>query len=294
MNIAGVPEHFNFPFIILSEKRPEHFQFISCPGGSGEMASLLLQSRMQEQQQSQETSSNEKVDVAVMLPEAAHTFIEANPEFKIFGEYTNSSIIWGAYTSKESSLEKWEDVRGKTFGISRIGSGSELMANYAYHQNKWPIDELKVKVVQNLQGARQAFENGIIDVFLWEILTTKSLVESGEWKKIGEVKGDWPGFVFVAHQETFFKFQVSFLSFYAEIKWCINEFVDNAEDWAPLAAKRFQLDNLKDPLELVEAIKKIEYSKDGRVHPEKYKSLQKVLKILGKIGQNGSGENPFH
>lgn len=290
MNIAGVPEHFNFPLVILSEKRPDHFQFVTCPGGSGEMASLLLQSRLP----GEASSVQEQVDVAVMLPEAAHTFIENNPEFRIFGEYTTSGITWGAYTSKESSLEKWEDVQGKCFGISRKGSGSELMAYYGFHQSGWDLNDLKFRVVQNLQGARQAFENKDIEVFLWEVLTTKSLVESGEWKQIGEVKGDWPGFVFVAHQETFFKNQITFASFFAEVKWCIGEFTQNIEDWAPLVAKRFQLDNLKDQKELIEAIERIEYSDDGRVHPDRYVNLQKVLKVLGKIGQNGPAINPFH
>lgn len=289
MNIAGVPEHFNFPFIILSEKRPDHFQFVTCPGGSGEMASLLLQS-----QNEGVLNQQEKVDVAVMLPEAAYTFIDKNPDFKIFGEYTNSGITWGAYTKSDSALENWEDAKGHTFGISRKGSGSELMAYYAYHLYNWDKEELKFKVVQNLQGARRAFDNNEIDIFLWEVLTTKSLVETKEWKKIGEVQGDWPGFVFVGHKDTFFKNQITFASFFEELKWCVREFVKSVEDWAPLVAKRFQLDQLDNPEDLISAIKEIEYSMDGKIREEKYQNLQNVLKSCGKIGQDGVDISPFH
>lgn len=289
MNIAGVPEHFNFPFVILSEKRPKHFQFITCPGGSGEMASLLLQSQKQEN-----LGEREIVDLAVMLPEAAYTFIDQNPDFKIFGEYTNTAITWGVYVKADSDFQKWEDIQGKRFGISRQGSGSELMAYYAYHNSEWDFNDLKFRVVQNLQGARRAFNNDEIDVFLWEVLTTQTLVESNEWRQIGTVQGDWPGFVFVGHQQTFFENQITYPSFFEELKWCIREYSRNAEDWAPLVAKRFQLTQLKEQDDLVKGIEAIEFSEDGQIHEDKYKTLQEVLKNCGKIGNSGQNISPFH
>ena len=152
MNIAGVPEHFNFPFIILSEKRPDHFQFVSCSGGSGEMASLLLQTQKQEH-----LDAREKVDLAVMLPEAAYTFIDKNPDYKIFGEYTNTGITWGVYVKAGSEFSKWEDVKGKRFGISRQGSGSELMAYYAYHDSDWDCNDLKILCRSKPSGSEKSF-----------------------------------------------------------------------------------------------------------------------------------------
>jgi sulfonate transport system substrate-binding protein len=289
MNIAGVPEHFNFPFVILSEKRPKHFQYITCPGGSGEMASLLLQSRKQEN-----LGEREKVDLAVMLPEAAYTFIDQNPDFKIYGEYTTTAITWGVYVKDSADIKTWDDVKGKRFGISRQGSGSELMAYYAYHKSQWPFDELKFRVVQNLQGARRAFDNDEIDVFLWEVLTTQSLIESGEWRQVGTVQGDWPGFVFVGHKQTFFENQITYPSFFEELKWCIREYANNAEDWAPLVAKRFQMTQLKEQADLVKGIEGIEFSENGDINEDKYKTLQEVLKNCGKIGNSGQNISPFH
>lgn len=283
MIIAGVPEHFNFPLVILSEKRPDHFEFVQCPGGSGEMASRLIQGKDIEH-------ARDGVDLAVMLPEAALKFVDENPEYQIFGEYTDTPIEWGVYTRFDSDLKSWDDVQGKIFGISRYGSGSELMAYYGHHQSGWKTEEINFEVVQDLDGAKNAFQDKKIDVFLWEVMTSKKMVDGKEWRQIGSLSGDWPGFVFVGQKNVFIKAQITYPSFFGELEWCISEFKRGLEEWLPLVQKRFKLSNEG----LEEAILKIKWSKDGKFHEHKYENLKEVLKTLGIIGSNNSTSNPFH
>mmetsp|Transcript_20093 Transcript_20093/g.53536 ORF Transcript_20093/g.53536 Transcript_20093/m.53536 type:complete len:517 (+) Transcript_20093:315-1865(+) len=89
------------------------------------------------------------------------------------------------------------DIR---FGVSRMGSGSHLMACVLAFQ-KWgaeAAEKLQFVIVKDLEGARAAMRAGEIDVFMWEKFTTKHVCECGEWKLIGEVPTPWPCFSFVA------------------------------------------------------------------------------------------------
>ena len=58
----------------------------------------------------------------------------------------------------------------------------------------WKPDALHFVLVESLQGARAAFAADEADVFLWERYTTKPVVDSGEWKRIGVVTTPWPPF----------------------------------------------------------------------------------------------------
>jgi hypothetical protein len=51
-------------------------------------------------------------------------------------------------------------------------------------------------------GARDAMNQNLIDVFLWDISTADVYARSGDWKCIGKVNGDWPAFVFAVRNET--------------------------------------------------------------------------------------------
>ena len=69
--------------------------------------------------------------------------------------------------------------------MSRMGSGSHLMALVAARQRGAPDPEFEV--VGDLQGARKALKNKEADLFMWEKFTTKPLVDSGEWSRVDEV-----------------------------------------------------------------------------------------------------------
>ena len=65
-------------------------------------------------------------------------------------------------------------------------------------QRGWPLDELRFELVGDLAGAREALPAGRADCFLWELYTTKPLVDRGEWRRVGVVTTPWPSFVIIA------------------------------------------------------------------------------------------------
>jgi ABC-type nitrate/sulfonate/bicarbonate transport system substrate-binding protein len=62
----------------------------------------------------------------------------------------------------------------------------------------WPVDRLPLVTVGNLDGAVAAFAAGNADVFFWEKLMTKPLVDAGQFRRVGEFTAPWPAFVVCA------------------------------------------------------------------------------------------------
>jgi ABC-type nitrate/sulfonate/bicarbonate transport system substrate-binding protein len=112
--------------------------------------------------------------------------------------YTVSPLIWGIHVRADSDLRTVDDVRGRRYAISRRGSGSHLMSFVYARQRGWRTDDLDFVVVGTLQGAIDAFANRDADVFFWEKFMTKPLVDSGEFRRVGEFVAPWPAFVVCA------------------------------------------------------------------------------------------------
>lgn len=189
LRVAGVPEHFNAPFHLASERglyqeQGVNFEWAMTPEGTGAMAQAL---------------EDGTVDLAVMLSEGAVARAASGAAFKVVGTYVQSPLRWGIHVRKGSDLRSIADLKGKTFGVSRMLSGSHLMAHVLAHQQGWNIAaDAPVKIVNSLDGARAAMSTGEIDVWLWEKFTTKHLVDQGEWDIIGEIPTPWPCFSFCA------------------------------------------------------------------------------------------------
>lgn len=191
LRVAGVPEHFNAPFHLakergLYEKRGVDFEWHCTPQGTGAMAQAL------------EAGS---VDVAVMLSEGAVARAAQGAPLKVVGTYVKSPLRWGIHVKKGKQVNSLEDLKGKVFGVSRLMSGSHLMAHVFAHERGWDLArDAPLNVVGTLDGARAAMAKDEIDTWLWEKFTTKHLVDSGEWDIVGEVPTPWPCFLFVASE----------------------------------------------------------------------------------------------
>ncbi len=185
IRLGGVPEHFNMPWQLLlkSEKFRQkgiELQWQDFPAGTGAMIDAL---------------NNNEVDMAMLLTEGAIKGIDNGGRYKIISFYVDSPLIWGIHVSGESNYLSMDDVKGKKYAISRFGSGSHLMSFADAKQRGWPIDRLKFELVENLQGARKALKDKQADIFYWEKFTTKNLVDSGEFKRIGECPTPYACFV---------------------------------------------------------------------------------------------------
>src|SRR6185436_2022101 len=176
LRVGGVPEHFNLPWHLAMEAGvPERLgiglTWRDYPDGSGAMAAALRAG---------------EIDAALLLTEGAVAGVANGGGFRIASLYTESSLIWGIHVPAGSRFKRVDDIRGARYAISRLGSGSHLMAFVHAREQGWPVDELVLVAVRNLAGAVAAFANGTADVFFWEKFMTKPLVDDGRFRRVGE------------------------------------------------------------------------------------------------------------
>ncbi len=185
MQIGGVPEHFNLPWLRLAESGALDdlgAVWRDVPEGSGAMAAALRAGEL---------------DAALLLTEGAVAGA-AQGGFKIVSLYTVSPLIWGIHVPARSALRTVDDVRGSRYAISRRGSGSHLMSFVHAREHGWSTDDIDFVVVGTLQGAIDAFAGDKADVFFWEKFMTKPLVDSARFRRVGEFVAPWPAFVVCA------------------------------------------------------------------------------------------------
>ncbi|MCB0327370.1 MAG: hypothetical protein KDD52_07105 [Bdellovibrionales bacterium] len=185
IRIGGVPEHFNYPWQLLTEstqlkKEGVEIEWTDYPGGTGAMCSSL---------------EDDELDMAVVLTEGiVKSILQGNPS-KILSFYVYSPLIWGIHVSQRSKIRKLEELDRPKYAISSYGSGSHLMAMIDAKIREKAIHESQFVQVFDLDGARRALKNGKADVFFWEKYTTSPFVESFEFARIAERPSPWPCFV---------------------------------------------------------------------------------------------------
>ncbi|QNF34585.1 ABC transporter substrate-binding protein [Adhaeribacter swui] len=191
LRIGGVPEHFNIPWHQsieqgLFQAENINLTWTDYPGGTGAMAKDLR---------------NGTLDIAVLLTEGIVADIANGNPSKIVQVYVESPLIWGIHVPANSSFQSPDDLQGKRYAVSRMGSGSHLMAFVDATQRGWNPQAQELVLVGNLDGARAAFKNQEADAFMWEKFMTKPLVDSGEFRRVGETLTPWPCFVIAVREE---------------------------------------------------------------------------------------------
>jgi ABC-type nitrate/sulfonate/bicarbonate transport system substrate-binding protein len=195
--IGGVPEHFNLPWHLaieegLFEKESITLTWKEYPGGTGAMARDLRSGSL---------------DIAVLLTEGIVADIAKGNPAKIIGIYVQSPLIWGIHVPADSDYHQIEQLQGKRYAISRIGSGSHLMAFVDARQRGWQLQQEQLVIVGDLSGARKAFKNREADIFMWERFMTQALVDQREFRRLGECATPWPCFVIAVRQEILDRYQ---------------------------------------------------------------------------------------
>jgi ABC-type nitrate/sulfonate/bicarbonate transport system substrate-binding protein len=188
LRIGGVPEHFNLPWHLAAQTR--RFELIGAdvvwhdyPGGSGAMAKGLRDGEL---------------DAAVLLTEGAVAAVADGVPLAITSLYTDSPLLWGIHVPAASPFRVVAELEGARYAISRVGSGSHLMAFVHARARGWDVERLRLVTVGTLDGAVAAFAAGQADVFFWEKFMTKPLVDAGKFRRVGEFTAPWPAFVVCA------------------------------------------------------------------------------------------------
>ncbi|WOO85096.1 uncharacterized protein LOC62_06G008595 [Vanrija pseudolonga] len=179
-------EHFLSPLLQLAtQDNGRHFELVECPGGTGEMQVKL---------------ASGEIDVAIALTDALIAGLANGQDaYKLVGRYIASPLRWAIVTGKESKYTEVSQLKGTTFGISRLGSGSQVMASVLALRENWaPAEYPKFEVEGQFKPLRDSVNSGKTSVFLWEWFTTKPFVDSGEVRFIGSVETPWPSWSFAA------------------------------------------------------------------------------------------------
>jgi ABC-type nitrate/sulfonate/bicarbonate transport system substrate-binding protein len=191
IKIAGVPEHFNFPWHLCidnNEFEAENIvlKWIDVPEGTGKMCQMLR---------------NDETDIAVILTEGIIKDIVAGNSSKIVQVYVQSPLIWGIHVDAKSHYQKISELVNTKVAISRLGSGSQLMAYVNAGNQGWKTDTLQFEIVNTIDGAVESLASGKSDYFMWERFMTKPLVDSGIFRRIDDCPTPWPCFVIAVRNE---------------------------------------------------------------------------------------------
>ncbi|CAM4271975.1 substrate-binding domain-containing protein [Zobellia nedashkovskayae] len=187
----GVPEHFNLPWHMAIEEgafeeRGIDLQWTEVPEGTGRMCQML---------------QDEETDLAIILTEGLVKSITEGNAAKIVQEYISTPLQWGIHVGAKSEFNSIADLEGSKAAISRLGSGSHLMAFVNAQNEGWATDSLQFEIINNLDGAVTALTEGTADYFMWEHFTTKPLVDKGIFRRLGDCPTPWPCFVVAATQK---------------------------------------------------------------------------------------------
>jgi ABC-type nitrate/sulfonate/bicarbonate transport system substrate-binding protein len=191
IKIAGVPEHFNFPWLLSIENgefetKNIDLEWIDVPEGTGKLCQMLRDS---------------ETDIAVILTEGIVKDIIAGNPSKIVQVYVKSPLTWGIHVAAKSKYKNLNDLENTKAAISRLGSGSQLMAYVNAHNQGWKTDNLQFEIVNTIDGAVEALTNGTADYFMWERFMTKPLVDKGIFRRIDDCPTPWPCFVIAVRDE---------------------------------------------------------------------------------------------
>lgn len=191
IRIGGVPEHFNFPWHYgikkgYFQKEGIEVEWHDFPGGTGAMSEAL---------------KNNELDMAILLTEGAVKEIIQGANFKISKTYVDTPLVWGIHTSAKNEKANLLDLGSMNYAISRLGSGSHLMAYVHAAEHNIQLNETQMKIVGNIGNARASLAAGEADLFFWEKFMTKPYVDCGELKRLDCFPTPWPCFMVVTNNE---------------------------------------------------------------------------------------------
>lgn len=191
IRITGVPEHFNYPWKKIVKEQPflargVLLHWIDESKGSGQMNKALRA---------------DETELAVVLTESFLKDVSEGNSARMLGFHVKSPLIWGIHLPAKSKINHLNEIENPRFLVSRMGSGSHLMASVLARKENWNLENLSFRPVENMDGALKCMDPQNPELFLWEKYTTKPWVDAGQLKRIGEVASPWPCFVTVATQK---------------------------------------------------------------------------------------------
>lgn len=266
LRVGGVPEHFNLPWKLCIESGSLEKYKIEATwkdfySGTGAMVQAL---------------NDSSIDIATLLTEGAVTALaKDDSQFDLYSFYTKTPLIWGVHVPAKTDIKELEDINNATFVISRYGSGSHLMAYLLAESLNLDLENLKFKIIDNLDGARQLFKVGGNYVFLWEKFMTKPYVDNGEMQRISDFPTPWSCFVTCVRKSILKDHE-------KQVDKLMQNVLDTANDLndSPLAEKLIAREYQLDMPDVKNWLKTIEWQSSINLNKKLVKKVKKKLKQL--------------
>jgi len=209
IRIGYVPEHYLLPLHLAKSRFPFPVELISFPSGTGHMITSLR---------------SDSIDLAIGLTEgwvAGLLTAQGQKErgYSIVGSWVENPLRWAVVTGRNrDDIQTVEDLKQhRRVGVSRLGSGSHVMAFVLAQQEGWlrsTKDSKSEGLTTVTLGPFADLRDGVTgkdgqaaaaDFFMWEYFTTKPYFhgEKTPLKNIGEIYTPWPSWHIAASSSTF-------------------------------------------------------------------------------------------
>lgn len=204
IRIGFVPEHYLLPLHLCTKHSlfPSNLQIslVPFPSGTGHMITSLRA---------------KEIDLAIGLTEGwiagllnADNYKKPAQEkgYSIVGSWVSTPLRWAIVTGRNrDEISSVDDLKQhRRVGVSRLGSGSHIMAFVLAQQEGWlrqtkdqKSEGLSLIPLGPFKDLRDGVTSSSADFFMWEHFTTKPWFdgEETELKKIGEIYTPWPSWL---------------------------------------------------------------------------------------------------
>lgn len=212
VRIGYVPEHYLLPLHLAAQNstfpRSIEVTLVPFPAGTGHMITSLR---------------SKDIDLAIGLTEGwvAGLLNDSNKDksleekgYSIVGSWVSTPLRWAIVTGRNrDDINSVDDLKQhRKVGVSRMGSGSHVMAFVLAQQQGWlqptsdsKSEDLTIVPLGPFGDLRNGVTNSTADFFMWEHFTTKPYfhAEDSPLKKIGEIYTPWPSWHIAASTSTF-------------------------------------------------------------------------------------------
>ncbi|EXJ93533.1 alpha 1,3-glucosidase [Capronia coronata CBS 617.96] len=212
VRIGYVPEHYLLPLHFCNKHNlfPPSVQITLVPflSGTGHMITSLR---------------SKEIDLAIGLTEGwvagllNPDMYNKSPEekgYSIVGSWVTTPLRWAIVTGRNrDNIKSVDDLKShRRVAVSRIGSGSHVMAFVLAQQEGWlhqtkdsKSEGLTIVPLGPFKDLRDGVTSSAADFFMWEHFTTKPYFhgEDTPLKKIGEIYTPWPSWHIAASRSSF-------------------------------------------------------------------------------------------
>jgi len=126
--------------------------------------------------------------------------------YKLIGTYVETPLCWAISTGADrKDVVDVKSLKGGKCGVSRIGSGSYVMAYVLADQQGWLSpsnpEPFSFHPLSTFAKLREGVNDSTADFFMWEHFTSKRYYDNGEIRRVGEIYTPWSSWKIVARED---------------------------------------------------------------------------------------------